>query len=137
MFDRILLAVDERGHADHAVTVATRLAATCNAQLLLLTVIADTGLVEDLGTMVRDEGLYVGEVTQRILDQVEEVAVRNGVRDLARLDLDGDPAQTILEAAGANRADLIVMGAHIGGKGSLDIPHRVLDRAPCACMIVR
>ncbi|MGF1625439.1 MAG: universal stress protein, partial [Alphaproteobacteria bacterium] len=74
MFSRILVAVDERGHADHAVSVAADLAAKCQAQLLLLTVMADEGLVEDLDPMAQEEGLYVAEVTQRILDQVEQVA---------------------------------------------------------------
>jgi nucleotide-binding universal stress UspA family protein len=139
MFNRILVAVDERGHAEHAVAVAADLAAKCQAQLLLLTVIADSGLVEELGTMTRDEGLYVGEVTQRLLDQVEQVAMAHGARDLVRLDLEGEPAKTILDAATANEADLIVLGAHIcrHGTSEVDVPHEVIEHASCACMIVR
>jgi nucleotide-binding universal stress UspA family protein len=137
MFDRILVAIDERGHADHAVVAAAELAAKFHAQLMLLTVMGGEGLVEDLGTMTRDEGLYVGEVTQRLLDEVERVAIARGAHDLVRLDLEGEPAPTILEAARANAADLIVMGAHIGRSGGLDVPHQVIEHAPCACLIVR
>ena len=141
MFKRIMVAVDERGHADHAVAVAADLAVKFECPLLLLTVMADSGLVEELGEMAQGEGLYVNEITQRVLDETEQVARNHGASDIVRLDLEGEPVATILEAAKANAADLIVLGAHICGhapaKHERDVPHEVSSRAACACMIVR
>lgn len=136
MFNHILVAVDERGHAEHAVTVAADLAAKYQCPLFVMTVMSESGLVADLGEMAQGEGLYAGEITQRLLDQAERVAAKAGAPKVMRLDLEGDPVKIILSAAKANHVDLIVMGAH-GGSGSRDVPHEVSTQAEAACLILR
>ena len=141
MFSRILVAIDEEGHAAHAVKAGAEMAVRFHCPLVLLTVLGNAGLTEELEQLAHDEGLYVGEITQRILDEAAATARRMGVTDIVRLDEEGDPAETILDAALANKADLIVMGAHaIEPHEDLihtSVSHQVMARAACPCLIVR
>lgn len=141
MFSRVLAAIDEEGHAEHAVNAAAEIAVRFNCPLVLLTVLGQAGLTEELEELAHDEGLYVGEITQRILDEAAATARRMGVTDIVRLDEEGDPVEIILNAARANNADLIVMGAHtIKPHEDLihtSVSHQVMARAACPCLIVR
>ena len=140
MFSRILAAIDEEGHAGHAVKAAAEMAVRFRCPLLLLTVLAGN-LTEELDQLAHDEGLYVGEITQRILDEAQATARRIGVTEIVRLDEEGDPVETILATARAQHADLIVMGAHaIEPHEDLihtSVSHQVIARASCPCLIVR
>jgi nucleotide-binding universal stress UspA family protein len=80
------------------------------------------------------------EMTQFLLDQIREDALRQGIENVEINIEGGEPADVILAAAKANKADLIV----IGSRGLSDLQglvygstsHKVAHRAPCTCLTV-
>jgi nucleotide-binding universal stress UspA family protein len=105
---RVLLAVDQRTAAKSSVDEAIRLAALEHADLIVLSVLEPSNL------------RLPGGLTRRV-DQ-ERDRLETGARAIVRrareagvsatyLIWEGDPAETILEASGAEGADVIVLGS--------------------------
>jgi nucleotide-binding universal stress UspA family protein len=105
---RVLLAVDQRTAAKGAVDEAIRLARDGRADLVVLSVLEPSNL------------RLPGGLTRRVDQERDrlEIGARTIV-SLAReagvsatyLIWEGDPAETILEASSAERADVIVLGS--------------------------
>ncbi len=105
---RILLAVDQSGSSNGASREAIRLASEERAALIVLSV-------------VEPHNLHLPGGTRRRVDQ-ERDRLASGALDIVRAARDagvpatfliweGDPAETILEASLAERADTIVLGS--------------------------
>jgi nucleotide-binding universal stress UspA family protein len=79
-------------------------------------------------------------VAERVLAAAELSLREQGVREIATVVLDGDPARAILERAREAGADMIVMGNR--GLGDLkglvmgSVSHKVASLAPCTCVTV-
>ena len=81
------------------------------------------------------------EIGQHVLDDAELQAGENGVDKVEAILTDGDPADRILAAIAAHKADCVVMGS----RGLSDIKavllgsvsHKVMNRAPCTCIAVK
>jgi len=111
VIDRILAAVDDSAAGLAAARVAVDLAATYQASLRFVHVLAD-GTV----TAVLDRSGGGGRLTERrglaaasLLQHVADLARHAGV-DADTLQTDGDPAQRILDESRSWPAGLIVMG---------------------------
>jgi hypothetical protein len=74
-----------------------------------------------------------------MLDELVERARREGVAVRARLVSSRDPARAILDAAAADRADLVVVGAtprYVGRRAYFGpTTDLLLSRAPCAVAV--
>lgn len=79
-------------------------------------------------------------VAERVLAAAERSLREQGVRKIATVTLDGDPAPAILDRAREAGADMIVMGNR--GLGDLkglvlgSVSHKVASLAPCTCVTV-
>ena len=140
MFENILLAVDGSEHALKAAHAASSLANAMNSQTLRIVVAYNTIPVH-LGDpyMQNAIGARISE-TEEILQRAVQVVWAVSAQIYTEM-IEGDPAETILEAARTRDSDLIIMGARGLGKlhGLLlgSTSQKVLSLAVCPVMIVR
>lgn len=109
MYRRIVLAYDGSTEGRRALREGALLAKTCNAEVYLLSVVAETA-----GMMVA-EGAYAGAVAQQ--RDAYEAVLREGAVKLKELGfkasarlVSGEPAQAIAAFAREVGADLVVVG---------------------------
>jgi len=137
--NQVILATD-LGPASFAATdEAFRLAGALGAKLLVVSVI-------DPRTLQLPGGRFRSRVDQE-RDRLEESAaelVLRGRRDqvpTSFLIWEGDPAESIVDAARSEGADIIVVGSH--GRAALgraligSVSDQVVRHAPCPVMVVR
>lgn len=116
MFEKILVPVDGSKHARCAVETAVELARCHGSSVFLLHVIRDLSLPPEIMDMIRS-----GDVTQsrlEILQDSAEIILENARKEFEAVGLTrikseyvmGDPASRILEYAGEQGVDLIVLG---------------------------
>ena len=116
MFEKILVPVDGSKHARCAVETAVELARCHGSSVFLLHVIRDLSLPPEIMEMIRS-----GDVTQsrlEILQDSAEIILENARKEFEAVGLTrikseyvmGDPASRILEYAGEQGVDLIVLG---------------------------
>jgi nucleotide-binding universal stress UspA family protein len=116
MFERILVPVDGSKHARCAIEMAVELAKCHGSSVFLLHVIRDLSLPEEILAMIRAG--EVNESRMEILQDSAEIILDNarrkfeeaGIADVQSEYIMGDPASRILEYAGQNGVDLIVIG---------------------------
>ncbi len=136
---RILLATDLGPAAAQAEEEALDLAAGLGAELLIVSVVDPRSLRLPNGSAVSrvDQVRTAREAAAR--DLVAR-GRRAGVR-VQFLVWDGEPGESIVEAARAESADLVVVGSHgRGGVGRLligSVSDHVVRHAPCPVMVVR
>jgi ubiquinone biosynthesis protein len=126
--DRVMVATDRSETADRAVRWAANVAATYEAELLLLQVLPAGDGTPEVALSLADEAL------RRF---AEELA---GGRGRARVVTGDDPAQAILEAVDAEGVDVVVVG-NVGMSGRKEfllgnIPNRISHNARCTVIIV-
>jgi ubiquinone biosynthesis protein len=125
--DRVMVATDRSESADRAVRWAANVAAAYRAELLLLQVLPGADVPEVALSLADDE----------LRRFAEEIA---GARGRARVVVDDDPAQAILDAVEAERVDVVVVGnlGMAGRKQFLlgNIPNRISHNARCTVVIV-
>lgn len=134
---RILLAVDLTPASSGAVTEAIRLAGEHRAHLVVLSVVERSNLHLPGGVTRRvdQERDRLQSGLRRIVDQARIQGI-----DATYLVWEGDPAESILEAAIAEAADLIVLGSRRIGRvrrlllGSVST--RVARDAACQVVVV-
>jgi nucleotide-binding universal stress UspA family protein len=116
MFEKILVPVDGSKHARCAIEMAVELAKCHGSFVFLLHVIRDLSLPAEILAMVRAG--EVNESRMEILQDSAEIILDNarskfeeaGITDVKSEFVLGDPASKILEYAGQNDVDLIVIG---------------------------
>jgi nucleotide-binding universal stress UspA family protein len=138
-FRTVMLATDLSTASEAATTVALELAATLNARLLAVSVI-------DPGSLRLPGGRYLVRVDQVRAERerfAQELVGRGrsmGV-EVDFLVWEGDPGESIIEAAEAERADMIVVGSH--GRGAVgrfligSVSDHVVRNASCPVLVVR
>jgi len=145
MYKRILVPVDGSTPAKQALAEAIALAKESASTLLLLHV-AQLPVSLDLGYGLSGGGTIYDAVTQAgetALKEAQQAVAAASVPAEAKLAGPeiGAIAQSIVEAAGEWKADLIVMGTH--GRRGIDhlmlgsVAERVLRTAPVPVLMVR
>lgn len=136
---QIMLATDLGPASAAATDEAFRLAAALHAKLLVVSVI-------DPRTLQLPGGRFRSRIDQergRLEAAAAELVLR-GRRDqvpTSFLIWEGDPAESIIDAAQSEGADMIVVGSH--GRGALgraligSVSDQVVRRAPCPILVVR
>jgi nucleotide-binding universal stress UspA family protein len=138
-FRTVLLATDLSPTSADATTAALDLAATVGARLLAVSVI-------DPGALRLPGGRYFARVDQvrAEREQVAQELVARGRSigvDVDFLVWEGEPGESIIEAAEAESADLIVVGSH--GRGAVgrfligSVSDHVVRQATCPVLVVR
>ena len=142
-FERILAATDFSPASQPALDEAERIARESGARLLILHAYqipalasvarAPASVNEDFERAVRTDG-------EKRLDVLVAQARTRGI-DARGLLREGFADEEILDAAGKDKADLIVMGTH-GRRGPSrllmgSVASRVVCRSPCPVMTVR
>lgn len=136
---RVLLATDLLSVSEPATKEAFDVAARSGAALLIVSVIEEGEAAAATGRQERrvDQVRQDREIAAR---RVVEAARARGVH-ATFLIWEGRPATAIMEAAAAERVDLIVMGSHGRGRvGRLifgSVSQAVARDAPCPVMVVR
>jgi universal stress protein A len=138
----ILAPTDFSEHANQAVTAAFELARTFGAKLTLLHVVEPSPYLGEFtppaagADLVSDLERQASAELARVLPQVERAQIA-----VIRSVVIGSPARKIVEAAAAERVDLIVMATH--GRTSLShlligsVAERVVRLSPCPVLTIR
>jgi nucleotide-binding universal stress UspA family protein len=138
-FRQIMLATDMGPASAAATDEAFRLAGALGARLLAVSVI-------DPRTLQLPGGRFRSRVDQergRLEEAAAELVLR-GRRDQVATSFliwEGDPAESIVDAAKSEGADIIVVGSH--GRAALgraligSVSDQVVRHAPCPVMVVR
>ena len=116
MFERILVPVDGSKYGGRAIELAIDLTKCHGSSVFLLHVIRDLSLPKEIMAMIK-----AGEVTESrmeilqdsaeiILDSARSKFEEAGITAVQGEYVVGDPATKILEYAGQNSVDLIVIG---------------------------
>lgn len=138
-FRQIILATDLGPASAAATDEAFRLAAALGAQLLAVSVI-------DPRTLQLPGGRFRSRVDQergRLEEAAAELVLRGRRAQVPTSFLiwEGDPAESIVDAAKSEGADIIVVGSH--GRAALgraligSVSDQVVRHAPCPVMVVR
>jgi nucleotide-binding universal stress UspA family protein len=138
-FRQIILATDLGPASAAAADEAFRLAAALGARLLAVSVI-------DPRTLQLPGGRFRARVDQergRLEEAAAELVIRGRRAQVATSFLiwEGDPAESIVDAAKSEGADIIIVGSH--GRAPLgraligSVSDQVVRHAPCPVMVVR
>ena len=112
---RVLLATDLSPTSLAATNEAFEVAGRLRAELLIVSVI-DTASLRLPGGRFRARVDQVRERRQAAAQELVQRGRREGVH-VTFLVWEGEPGESILEAAGAEQADMIILGSH--GRGPL------------------
>jgi nucleotide-binding universal stress UspA family protein len=134
---RVLLATDLEAASDAATGLALDLAHDLGADLLILSVIDP--LARRSGAPAR----RVDQVRGLRESAAQAIAERGRSRGVVVefLVWEGDPGEAIVEAAGSEQVDLVVVGSH--GRGSMgrlligSVSDHVVRHAPCPVLVAR
>lgn len=138
-YGKLLLATDLSPASSAATEQAFELAARLRAPLLVVSVIDPRQL--------RLPGGRFGQRVDQVRAQREVVAQELVERGRALgvavsfLIWEGEPGESIVEAARAERADIVIVGSH--GRGSVgrlfigSVSEHVVRNAPCPVLVVR
>src|ERR687884_1811161 len=131
---RVMVATDRSETAERAVRWAANLAASYEAQLLLLQVLPAAG-ADGNAAGVPEETL--GDAGEELSRFAAELA---GPQGRARVVVGADPAQAILDAVEEEQVDVLVVGnVGMGGRKQFllgNIPNRISHGARCTVVIV-
>jgi nucleotide-binding universal stress UspA family protein len=148
MYKRILVAIDTVEPSQVALQTAIALANADRAPLLIVTVhderfLEGSAAGEDVVDMT--EVIAVIEDDEQdgkaLLERARSAASAAGVSDVAVRLMSGDPAGNIVDAAIADRTELIVVSTH--GRTGLrrffvgSVAEHVVRHAPCSVLVTR
>jgi nucleotide-binding universal stress UspA family protein len=138
-FRTVVLATDLSATSEAATTAALELAGTLGARLLAVSVI-DPGSLRLPGGRFRQRIDQVRGERERVAQSLVARGRSIGVA-VDFLVWEGDPGESIIEAAMAENADMIVVGSH--GRGTVgrfligSVSDHVVRNAPCPVLVVR
>jgi nucleotide-binding universal stress UspA family protein len=138
MFSRILVGTDGSDTAATAIERATQIAQLTHAELVILHVYRTLSAVGDVGVVaaVADPRPILDEGREVLARAEQQVAGRVAVRTALRR---GDPAQSLIDLAKEENADVIVVGNR-GMRGARrmlgSVPNSVAHGARCDVLIV-
>ena len=137
-YGKVLLATDMTATSEAATSEAFRLAAKLGASLLIVNVI-------DAGALRRATGPgpavhHVRSTRETAMSDLVAHGRAHGIQ-VSFLIWEGDPAESIIEAAAAESVDLIVIGNRgLAGMGRAligSVSDEVVRHAPCPVLVVR
>ena len=141
---KILVPTDYSPHAQRALEWAGSLAATYQAEIVLLHVVPPASAMwapdVEAERRIEKELAQLGTRTEERL-KAEASTLRQQVREVLPLVIHGQPFMEICEVAKGHAVDLIVMGTH--GRTGIDhvllgsVAERVVRHAPCPVLTVR
>jgi nucleotide-binding universal stress UspA family protein len=135
---KILLATDLAATSSPATDEAFAMARRLGAELLIVSVIDPIALRLPSGRF-RTRIDQVRDEREAVLRGLVQRGQREGLR-VTSLVWEGDPAESIIEAAGAEDAEVIVLGSHARGRiGRLlrgSVSHRVVRDAGIPVVVV-
>lgn len=149
-FERILIAYDGSEPSARGLDFGIGLALDKGAALTILHVQANLGrssVPPELAHFEKVEHIYMTEReilrgdAERLIEEAVTKARKAGIADVAGERREGDVTQAIINAAEAAKSDLIVLGSR--GLGDLQglllgsVSHKVLQTAPCSCIVIR
>lgn len=139
--DSIVVGTDGSPSAESAVRRATEVAKGSGAFVHLVTAYPDApSHKERIGSSAKRDVINLRGVADSVLARAADELASQGV-EVETHAQEGDPAQVIIEAAQAQNADLIVVGAR--GLTGLQrfllgsVSSKLSHHAPCSVMIVR
>jgi len=139
---RILVATDGSPGANRAVDAAARLAKNTGCELIIVTVGGSiTGAeLRELASNYGDLSKTLESAADKILGQARKRANRIGIDNVKLRTGWGDPADSIIETARGEKADLIVVGRRGGSRLSAlllgSVSQKVTSLAHCVVMVV-
>jgi nucleotide-binding universal stress UspA family protein len=142
---RVLIGVDDSPHSDTALEFVRRMEWPAGTRMIIASAMR---LVEPVYS---EAALAVGGYDKRVLEEGkkhhEEIVARaeqklkqDGFRTEGRI-LQGDPRESLLEAAREERVDLIVVGSH--GRTGLakmlmgSVASHIVAHAACSVLVVK
>ena len=143
MYKRILIATDGSDKSKKAAEEGLELAKSLGAQVIALNVINEVVIasaVRQLGADRKDVESKLERAGGKAVDELKAMGAKMGVNvdTIVRI---GAPANTVIDTAGAEKADLIVMGSH-GESGASklligSVVEKVLYWATIPVLVVR
>ncbi|MGD9047538.1 MAG: universal stress protein [Anaerolineae bacterium] len=145
-FKRILVPLDGSPFSERALPVATSMAQKYGSEIILLRVLdipvptPPTSHPEVTIGWVREARAHAHREAQSYLDAWQQEVHRQGI-EVHALMRDRSPGEDILQVAGSEKVDLIVMSAH--GQGGLarwtfgGVADKVARHSPCPVLLVR
>lgn len=151
MNKKYLVAVDGSEHGMRALELATSLAKSSQAELLVLHVVPYEPMPAGLQQYAEMEGIPVEEMSarfhhgraigDRITGEAEEYARMNGLAHVTTEVIEGSPASQIVAVAEGRKVDMVFVGSRglsdAAGLLMGSVSHRVMHLAPCACVAVK
>jgi len=138
----VLVPMDFSATADRALEYAIALAQQLHARLTLLHVLDLTPVTMDemtvgvVATYLEEQEIEAQHLLQASLERVQRAGLQGD-----SLLVQGTPTQTIVDTAGEQGVDLILMGTH--GRTGLahvflgSVAEHVVRQAPCPVLVVR
>lgn len=143
MFEKIIVAIDGSESADNALEIACDLAKKYESEIHLVhsPQLETTAIAVGYGAVeINPDPKAVEEAGKQVMDRAVEKATSLGCTPSQCIISNGDPADEILKAAEAAKADLIVMGRRgLGRLSSLilgSVSQKVSHEAQSACLTV-
>ncbi len=143
MYKRILIATDGSDKSRKAAEEGVELAKALGAQVIALNVVNEViiaSAVRQLGSDRKDVEDRLKAAGQKAVDDIKAMAGKAGVPvdTIVRI---GAPANAVIDVAGAEKADLIIMGSH-GESGAAklligSVVQKVLYWATIPVLVVR
>jgi nucleotide-binding universal stress UspA family protein len=143
MYKRILIATDGSDKSMKAAEEGMELAKGLGAQVIALNVVNEVVIasaVRQLGADRKEVEAKLEKAGQKAVDDLKAMGAKLGVTvdTIVRI---GAPANTVIDTAGAEKADLIVMGSH-GESGASklligSVVQKVLYWATIPVLVVR
>jgi nucleotide-binding universal stress UspA family protein len=135
----VMLATDFSNTSSAATETAIDLASSLGATLLAISVI-DPGTLRLPGGRFRTRVDQVRDERERVAQHLVALGRSAGV-PVTFLVWEGDPGESIVEAATSEGADLIVLGSHgRGGVGRFligSVSDHVIRNSPCPVLVVK
>ena len=151
MTKKILAAIDGSEHGWKALDLAADMARQQGARLIVLHVVPFEPMSDALRAFADAEHIPIEEEEARFryartlgdhLTRTAEARVRGkGLTDVVGRTIEGKPADQILEVAGSEGVDMIVMGSRgLSDARALflgSVSHKVANHAECTCVTVK
>ena len=143
MYKRILIATDGSDKSRKAAEEGMELAKALGAQVIALNVINEVVIasaVRQLGSDRKEVEERLKVAGEKAVDNIKAMGTKMGVNVDAIVTI-GAPANTVIDMAGAEQADLIIMGSH-GESGATklligSVVQKVLYWATIPVLVVR
>ncbi|MCJ7445805.1 MAG: universal stress protein [Methanotrichaceae archaeon] len=143
MYKRILIATDGSDKSRKAAEEGVEFAKALGASVIALNVINEVviaSVIRQLGSDRKEVEDKLKVVGQKAVDEIKKMGEAAGIKVDPVLRI-GVPANTVIDVAGAERADLIIMGSH-GESGASklligSVVQKVLYWATIPVLVVR